>query len=335
MNAPEPRAPFECRLCQTTGPSTLFKVREMMYGSRTAFDYIHCLACGCLQIHKIPSQLGEHYPPDYYSQATRAEPPPEKGLKGAMIRWYCRSAALHSQSVLQSMLRAMLPLPGDFAAIGHYLVEAGLHSATDRILDVGCGASPHRLAAFRRCGFTAVEGIDPFIAADTAYHGVPVYQRTLEQMEGPYGLIMFHHSLEHVPDPLATLKAAARLLRTGGLCLVRMPVMNTYFWRTFGVDWVEIDAPRHLHVMAPETVGMLAEKTGFHLRKTTYDSQGWELAASHQFRANIPLRDARSFDQAGVNGMFSAERLEKFEAQSSQLNQAADGGRACFYLEKI
>lgn len=335
MSASEYRTNFECRLCQTSGAYPLFTVREMMYGSRRAFDYIHCLACGCLQILKIPSQLGQHYPSDYYSQAVRDEPAPATGLKGALIRWYCRSATLRPKSVMEGMLRACLPVPADFAALGNYLVEAHLKSSKERILDVGCGSSPHRLAAFRRCGFTAVEGIDPFIAEDTFYHGVPVYRRTLEEMEGQFGMIMFHHSLEHVPDPLNTLRSAVRLLRSGGLCLVRIPVMSTYFWRTFGVDWVEIDAPRHLHMMAAQTIEMLAKKTGFQLRKTTFDSQGWEIAASHQFRANIPLRDARSFVHTGVNGMFSADRWAKFEDQSRELNRVSDAGRACFYLEKI
>ena len=326
---------FECRLCHASGTYPVFKAREMMYGTLESFDYVHCSSCGCLQICEIPDDLGLYYPADYYSQLASDEPAEATGLKGAVTRWFCRSSALRPASSLEAMLRSTLPVPTDFSMFGQYLVEARLQSQFDRILDVGCGSSPYRLAAFRRCGFIAVEGIDPFNSADAEYHGVPVYQRTIEQMEGVYGLIMFHHSLEHVPDPVTALRAAARLLCTGGTCLVRIPVMGTHFWRTFGVDWIELDAPRHLHLMAPRTVEVLAQATGFRLRKTEFDSQGWEIAGSRQYQANIPWRDARSVAQTGANTMFNAEDLRDFETQANELNRAADGGRACFYLEKL
>ena len=326
---------FECRLCRHHSAFPLYRAREMMYGTRETFDYALCPACGCLQITDIPADLARHYPSDYYSQLARDEPLEASGLKGALIRWYCATAALRPESAWAAALRTRLPAPGDFVEFGNYLIDARLQNRLERILDVGCGSSPHRLAAFKRCGFTSVEGADPFIPADTHYHGIPVYRRTIDQMTGEYGLIMFHHSLEHVPDPVQTLRAAARLLRSGGTCLVRIPVMGTYFWREFGVDWAELDAPRHLHLMSPQTMEALAGASGFRLRKTEFDSQGWEIAASHQYRADIPLRDARSFNQGGAHGIFSAAQLGDFEREAATLNQRADAGRACFYLEKM
>jgi ubiquinone/menaquinone biosynthesis C-methylase UbiE len=225
-------------------------------------------------------------------------------------------------------------MPTDFAKFGAYLIDACLRHKSERILDVGCGSSPHRLAAFKRCGFAELTGVDPFIDADTQYHGIPVYRRTINQVKGEFGMIMFHHSLEHVPDPVAALRVAARLLTTGGTCLVRIPVMGTHLWREFGVNWSELDAPRHLHLMSTQTMNALAQITGFRIRKIQFDSQGWEIAASYQYQADIPLRDAHSFSQEGQHSMFSAARLQEFEAEAEQLNRRSDGGRACFYLEK-
>lgn len=334
MPTPITRTSFECRICRSSGIFPVYRAREMMYGTREPFDYVLCNACGCLQIAEIPADLTRHYPPDYYSQRARDEPPHIGGVKGAVARWYCRSAAIRPGSALESALRAQLPVPTDFVDFGTYLIEARLQSASERILDVGCGSSPHRLAAFRRCGFTAVEGVDPFIAADTEYHGIPVFKGTIDQADGVFGLIMFHHSLEHVPDPAASLREAARLLRSGGTCLVRIPVMNTWFWSTYGVDWVELDAPRHLYLMAPQTIDALAVAAGFRVRKTVYDSQGWEIAASCQYQADIPLRDKRSFAHGAAGSIFSLAQLEEFEAQAVALNEAGNAGRAQFYLEK-
>lgn len=335
MPNPVRKMNFECRICKQSADCEVFQAREMMFGSREAFDYVLCSACACLQIERIPDDLGRHYPSNYYSQLPRQEPPSPRGLKGAVMRWYCRSAALQPRSRLASLLRARLPVPSDFAEFGNYLVEAELQNAGERILDVGCGASPYRLAAFRRCGFAGVEGIDPFLPSDTEYMGIPVYRRTVSQMDGVYGLVMFHHSLEHVPDPLEALRDAARLLRPGGCCLVRIPVMGTYFWNTFGVDWAELDAPRHLYLMARTTVDFLAQAAGFRLRSSMFDSQGWELAASYQYQADIPLRDPRSFSEGGAQRFFESGQMQALEAQAARLNRAGDGGRACFFLEKL
>ena len=305
-----------------------------MYGKNECFDYVHCLSCGCLQICEIPSELGQYYPADYYSQLARDEPALATGLKGAVTRWYCRSSALPPGLAWEAMLRAALPVPTDFFRFGQYLVEARLQSKFDRILDVGCGSSPNLLAAFSRCGFSAVEGIDPFNPSDVEYHGVPVYRRTIEEMEGEYGLIMFHHSLEHVLDPISALQAAARLLRPSGTCLIRIPVMDTYFWRTFGVDWIELDAPRHLHLMTLRTVEMMAQATGFSVRKTVFDSQGWEIAGSRRYQAGISLREPFG-STIDAKTMFSDAELHDFEIQAKSLNSASDGGRACFYLQKL
>jgi SAM-dependent methyltransferase len=283
----------------------------------------------------IPLDLARHYPSDYYSQQPREEPAAPSGIKGALIRWYNISAALRPSSRWASWVRKALPVPSDFLSVSEYLLEARLHSSAERILDVGCGSSPYLLAAFHRSGFRAVEGVDPFIAQDCTYNGVPVWRKRIEDMHGPYGLVMFHHSLEHVPDPVATLRTAAGLLRPGGCCIVRIPVVDTYFWRTFGVDWAELDAPRHLYLMAVRTIEKLAGLTGFRVRKMTFESSGWELAASYQIRADVPMRDSQASLLGGPNKMFSAEQLRNFEIEAAALNQSGDGGRACFYLERM
>jgi SAM-dependent methyltransferase len=319
-----------CRVCNERGAAALFAAPEMMYGSRELFDYALCPNCGCLQIVDIPADLARHYPGDYYSLQSRTEPAPPTGLKGIVTRWYCRSAALEPSSLLSSALRQLLPMPTDFAEVGEYLVGSRFRYSDERILDVGCGSSPYRLAAMRRCGFGMVEGIDPFNPADSNYNGIAVYRKTIDQIEGTYGLVMFHHSLEHVPDPVATLREAARLLQRGRTCIVRVPVMGTYFWRRFGVNWAELDAPRHLHLFSVQSMDVLAERAGFHVRSRTFDSGPWEIAASIRYENGIALRStARPVDG------FSEDELSAFKRQISDLNQSNDAGRACFYLERI
>jgi len=326
---------FECRICKTSDEYPRYTLYERMYDSREPFDYIHCTSCGCLQIFQIPHDLEKYYPSNYYSQLERIEPKYPSGIKGILQQWYCRSAVLKPHQLLGKKIRSYLPCPTDFAEYGHYLIEANLVSHTDKILDVGCGASPHRLTAFHRCGFSGVEGIDPYISVDTKYHNVPVYKRTIDQMQGQYGLIMFHHSLEHVRDPVETLQTASNLLYKGGTCLIRIPVMSTYFWRTFGTNWVELDAPRHLYLMEEKTIEFLAKKTGLKLRKTVFDSLGWEIATSLKYQFDISNGVIKSNNINNQHLEFSEKQLQEFSNQAIKLNQANEAGRACFYLEKV
>jgi SAM-dependent methyltransferase len=329
MQEPSRHQEFSCRVCLQRTRCAVHPLAEMMYGTRESFDYAHCSSCGCLQIVDIPHDLGRHYPADYYSMAPRAEAPALSGIKRRVAQWYCRGAALRPAAPLGRLLRRALPVPTDFAAHGHYLVDSALRSADERILDVGCGASPYLLAAFKRCGFANVQGIDPFVGGDLNYQGVPVRRCTLDQVGGEFGLIMFNHSLEHVPDPLGTLQQAARLLRPGGTCLVRIPVMGTWFWRRFGRHWVELDAPRHLYLFEVKSLQRLAQSAGLVLRRTVFDSAAWELAASVRYEQGVSLKSS-----ADVNDGFSAAELDGFARQARQLNADNDGGRACFYLER-
>jgi SAM-dependent methyltransferase len=319
-----------CRVCNARDAAHVFAAQEMMFGSRESFDYSLCPQCGCLQIVNIPLDLPRHYPGDYYSQQPRVEPTPPTGLKGLLTRWYCQSAVLNPSSTLRRLIRQMLPMPTDFAEVGDYLIGSRFQNQGQRILDVGCGSSPYRLAAMRRCGFGAVEGIDPFNATDIDYDGIAVYRKTIDEVEGAFGLVMFHHSLEHVPDPVATLREAARLLPEGGACIVRVPVMGTYFWRRFGVNWAELDAPRHLHLFSLRSMEVLAERAGFRVRSSQFDSGVWEIAASIRYEKGIPLRSTSK----PVDG-FTANELRTFAQQVDALNKSNDAGRACFYLEKI
>lgn len=323
---------FACRVCSETTEAEVHTAREMMFGTRESFDYLRCAACGCLQIASVPTDLGRHYPTDYYSQLPRREPPAKQGLAGWLTRRYCVASSLRPESPLTALLRHWLPMPWDFAEFGDYLVQARLQDARERILDVGCGASPHRLAAMRRCGFPNVEGVDPFIAADTRYHGVSVRKCTIDEVTGRFGLVMFHHALEHVTDPVSALQHAARLLRPGGTCLVRVPVVGTYFWRHFGTDWVELDAPRHLYLLSQEAIGRLADRTGFRVRRTVFDSGVWELAGSLRYQRNIALREPDPDPQAAQKADQDRPAQRRLV---EQLNCLGDAGRACFTLERL
>ncbi len=62
----------ECRICSAKGEFPSYLVREMFYGTREEFEYFSCPKCNCLQIAKIPEDIGRYYSEGYYSFSAAA-----------------------------------------------------------------------------------------------------------------------------------------------------------------------------------------------------------------------------------------------------------------------
>ena len=315
---------MSCRICNSSQVLGRHEAREMMTGTREAFGYFQCADCLCLQIDEIPADLARHYEGGYYSYA-------EAGRKRNPIkRWTTRTRdrwAVFGGSALGRRLYQRSPLIELHAL---QPLRLGLES---RVLDVGCGAG-YLVFALGELGMQHAIGVDPFLPAPIVYdNGVVVKKQTLEQTDGPWDAIMFHHSFEHLVDPKAVLQQVAERLAPGGQCLLRVPVVSSLAWQQYGVDWVQLDAPRHLYLFAHESIRHLAAATGFELEGIRHDSTGFQFWGSEQYKMGIPLQDARSHARS-PGALFSAAQIADFERRSAELNAAQQGDQAAFYLRK-
>ena len=68
--------------------------------------------------------------------------------------------------------------------------------------------------------------------------------------------------IEHVPDPIATLKECARLLKKGGKLVLATPNQESMSHRTFGKDWRGLEPPRHLHIFSPSSLNRALNQAG-------------------------------------------------------------------------
>ncbi len=64
---------IRCRICGEKKRNKIVTAKEMMYGTREEFVYFICGCCGCMQIVKVPDNLGKYYSGDYYSLQQRKE----------------------------------------------------------------------------------------------------------------------------------------------------------------------------------------------------------------------------------------------------------------------
>jgi SAM-dependent methyltransferase len=324
-----------CPICASSEAPDRFELREMLFGWRETFAYLRCPSCGALRIANVPTDLGRHYPPDYYGEdAGSTVPRPSRSLGLSAM-----AGAARDRSVLlgRGRRRARLlrrwapPVAADVRRSSVFTRRAGLRSFDDPILDVGCGRRATNLATLRSVGFRRLLGIDPFLEADGDYEGIPLRKQSIHDVTGSFQAITFHHSFEHVPDPEATMVAAARHLRPGGVVLIRTPVMGTWFWERFGTAWWELDPPRHLWLHTQGSLERIALAAGLSLVDVVWDSTYVEVIASDQIARDIAWREPASWSVAPPAG-FDEATIASYQAMVADLNRSGRAGRAGFYF---
>lgn len=316
-----------CRICAATGPHARFRAREMQLGLREEFDYFRCTSCGCLQIETVPADLGRFYPSTYYSFTAPAAASVDRSL-GSRLRHARDRAAVLGGGAWGRALLAIFP-EGALQPVG------ALRPTRDaRILDVGSGAGTH-LRALQRLGFTRLLGIDPFLDRDrTDPSGPRLLKRSVHEVEGTaaWDLIMYHHVFEHVPDPVDQLRSVARLLAPGGTCLLRIPVSDGDAWERYGTDWVQLDAPRHLHLHTRASLTEAARRAGLVVAGVTHDSTAFQFWGSELYRRDVPLAALGADPRRGATRRFGRLRMARFARWARDLNRHGRGDQAAFLL---
>lgn len=328
----------KCGICNTQTQHPSYDVREMMFGRRETFTYFQCLACKCLQIVSIPRNLSEYYPDGYYSFATEPQTKSSKTFSRWLQKQRCRTALFGTAFKLNKLLSHRVQLPDAFfkptggLPTGETIRRLGVIGFSAKFLDVGCGAHSQWLENLDEIGFHNLTGVDPFIASDCTHGRAKIYKRSISEIDGAFDVITFHHSLEHIPNQAQTLQAARDRLTPEGICLVRIPIVPSFVWEKYGVNWVELDAPRHLFLHSVESLSRTAEAASLKLVDIVYDSSAFEFYGSELYARNIPLTDSRSPWVNAESNYFSKEEMSQFEIMASNANSQSRGGRAGFYF---
>lgn len=316
---------MQCKVCSNETDNREYEVREMMYACGDTFQYFQCSRCGCLQIAEIPSDMSKYYGDGYYSYQSVEGSSGFRKLLMNLRNGYC----VFGHGVLGRLLFRLFPTM-DFQFLAH--TEIGKDS---RILDVGCGAG-RLLFSLRELGFRNLLGVDPFLPQDIDYdNGLTIRKQFLAETSGVWDLIMCHHSFEHIPDGYGVLKDVARLLDPRGICVIRVPTASSHAWEHYGVNWVQLDAPRHIWLHSVESMRIVAGQAGFEVVRTVYDSGSMQFWGSEQYLKGVALCGEHSYAVNRRKSGFSAREIRKFERKARELNAAQRGDQAAFYLRRI
>ncbi len=305
-----------CPVCQHRGEFRTFAAREMMFGWRQPFTYAECPQCKSLHLVNVPGDIGAYYPAEYYSLAI----PSKIGRKAEWSRRTFSRWVIGSRSRIAAVLAEA---ERDRYPFLHWarLCHAGLGTS---FLDVGCG-SGGMLYRMRRWGFTNLTGVDPFTKNPVEEPGLVIRKCELSATEGTFEVIMLHHVLEHLPIPAATLRLAAMRLAVGGRILVRLPLADSLAARSYGANWFNLDAPRHLVI--PSKIGMLAivASAGLRVETVEFDRSAHSFAMSECYRRDVSMQDG-----------WSAAKKEsrRFARIAREAEARGDGDLGLFVLTK-
>jgi SAM-dependent methyltransferase len=148
------------------------------------------------------------------------------------------------------------------------VIESKSNYKRGALLDIGCGYG-FFLEKARQKGWR-VFGIEPCDHA-RAYAksralaveaGNLFYQKYVDET---FDVVTLFYVLEHLPEPLRYLKEIYRILKPGGVLLVRVPHTTPIvkILKSFGIRNRLYDVPSHLSDFSPRTMAMVLEKTGF------------------------------------------------------------------------
>lgn len=266
-----------CPICHSGGTQTLTGLRDDRFGYPGKFALMTCGRCNhrWLDWKDARQAIGTLYT-DYYPRSDRVSddvhPPRERGR---VRRWWRGDRS-----------SAMFWVPRQV-----------------RVLDIGCGFGEslayHRS---RGCDAYGVEA-DRNVAAVAAKNGFNVEIGLFDPQKyqsGFFDYVTMNQVIEHVIDPVETLRGIRQVLRPSGVAILTTPNISSASARLFGRTWINWHTPFHLHFYSPESLRLAARAAGLELVEIrTITSSEW---LSYQW-INLVTRPA-----LGVSSVFWTRR---------------------------
>ena len=134
-----------------------------------------------------------------------------------------------------------------------------------RILDIGCGFGESLgYHESRNCDVYGVEA-DENIRRVAEKFGYKVHVGLFDpNLYKPdfFDYITMDQVIEHVTNPIATLRDIARVLKPGGIAILTTPNSNGWGASVFGHRWINWHAPYHLQFFSVQSMQLASEQAG-------------------------------------------------------------------------
>lgn len=251
------------------------------------FDFYCCPSCKLIFLSPIPSELSKYYPNTYHSFPNSYE---QLAATAQRERYKIDIVKKFSS---KGRLLEIGPSYGGFAFLAK---QAGFEVEVLEMDSICCKYIEDIV------GIKAINSSNPSEVLRGA---------------GQYDVVVLWHVLEHLIDPMMTLRTIAELLLPRGILIVATPNPDSLQFRILGHFWPHIDAPRHLTLIP---LSLLQKETGTlgltpiwatTTDKGTLDNNtfGWEVFFSNFVRRGFFRKNFQRIGWVVSMLMAPAERI--------------------------
>lgn len=221
----------ECLLCGTQEHEVIFSNPK---------EIISCRGCNLVSVNPFPSDSEIEF---FYSR--------EDLLSSTEVSAWFK----HPFSKLEKMWRKRLE-------------DIERFKKTGRLLDVGSGMGDFLYLA-KKSGWEifGTEVSAPQVNFAREKFQIDVFLGSLYAANHPnnfFDVIHICHVLEHIAEPLDTLREVYRILKEDGICVIEVPNADFFLRKSYKVSF---DKLQHLYHFSANTLERLAKKAGFKIRE--------------------------------------------------------------------
>lgn len=280
-----------CLLCGSTQHSLYIQDAEELYnGTKEKFNVVRCDECGLVYTNPRPTATSISF--FYPDSAGYYIPVRQQSSTGGMDRM--RSQLLHrhlgyplpphATDISAPLLAAMWVLFRRQIFRQHIppFIPGG------KLLDIGASWGCY-MAQMRDLGWevhgvelnpAAVEHGRSQLGLDRLQQG---FLDSVDLEEGTFDVVRMGMVLEHMHDPLATLRRVATLLRPGGRLLLSVPDITGLEARLYGRHAYTLQVPQHLVHFSPRTLSTMLRKAGFKDIRTVHHAFDRDMVSSAEY----------------------------------------------------
>ncbi len=243
---------ISCAICGSTNSKKLLTSHDKYIRvDNTKFTLVRCSVCELVYLNPQPTmeELVKYYPSHYPSYL-----PEYKVLEENRLLAFLKG------------IKKLITPPSSSASSPN---ETSSDTSRLRVLDFGCGSGRFLLSMRLAHPLWELHGFDISTNKEikSIGHDVSIILDAPDTIGSyfeheSFDRIYLNNVLEHVNDPVATLRMLTTLLRLDGEMVIEVPNIDSIKFKIFRSNFFPLEIPRHLYHFSPLTLSKLCRKCG-------------------------------------------------------------------------